>query len=517
MLNQLATDLLSLDIVWMADVLPYLVVGPLLGSTIGLGLWRQAVVTRVADVRASVFPVAFGVGVGLGLGQVASLQSAGVGAAALPHAGWLAMNTAVAVGGTYAVAGLGELWADVGSRMRRKRTAWTAAISMSGFVFTFVLWVSEKLRQAFYAGGWAMAGRALFNDIDWAIPAVLAAVLAGAVLCVSLAGGRSPVAPTWLLEVDETLPWPGPGRSMLKVTLISAGLAGTAGALTTVGYRLISGTGHHVYIYIAVSVASAGGAALALSALAPRRGPGLALLATPTAAVVAAFGLLIAGAPQGMTPLVWAPVVPITAGMGLLVAMLAAVAACAGIRRSECAPTWSVVAVGGVLAVLLPVGAIAGQTGLTAFADSERVTERIGEGDAYVEVLTYQTAIAPEATTRLTAAMTEVAELSRDVSLSPEERAALLTGGPIADLRTLLDDMRALSFRDPLLVALHEELLTALDLRKQAWQDYAQSLMTDDPTQLTEANQLRAQADDHLAEWRSGRHRLENYNKSLID
>jgi hypothetical protein len=62
----------------LALVAAVLVAGPLLGGSVGLGLWRAALVQRVAGGSVRPARVAFGVAAGLLLGQVASLAQTGV-------------------------------------------------------------------------------------------------------------------------------------------------------------------------------------------------------------------------------------------------------------------------------------------------------------------------------------------------------------------------------------------------------------------------------------------------------
>ena len=82
----------------------------LLGSTVGLGLWRQSLVQRVAGGVVHVAPVASGVLIGSTFGLAASL--AGSGVAGVGGHSHLAVNlvTPLALcGATLIAAGLGEL------------------------------------------------------------------------------------------------------------------------------------------------------------------------------------------------------------------------------------------------------------------------------------------------------------------------------------------------------------------------------------------------------------------------
>ena len=97
----------------LGDSVAALVTGPLLGGSVGLGLWRAAVAGRLAGTGRHVGPVALGVAAGLLLGQLASLAGTGSGASGgLDHPAWLVVSAALGAGATALSAGLAQLGTD---------------------------------------------------------------------------------------------------------------------------------------------------------------------------------------------------------------------------------------------------------------------------------------------------------------------------------------------------------------------------------------------------------------------
>ena len=89
----------------LAALVAALVLGPLFGATVGIGLWRHALVARTCDRPPGTRPVALGVLAGALLGQITSLAGIGLGAPSLV----LLVPVALA-GTTVLLGGLGELW-----------------------------------------------------------------------------------------------------------------------------------------------------------------------------------------------------------------------------------------------------------------------------------------------------------------------------------------------------------------------------------------------------------------------
>ncbi len=165
----------------LAEVAADLLVGPLIGITVGLGLWRQILVRRVVGgTRPAITAVALGVGTGMVLGQVVSLGQAGTGTlGGLDNPGWLLVTGVLAMGATVVMAGLGELWGDAAPRIRSARGSWMPAALLGGVLFAAVLWAAATLQNVLDWGGWTLAGAALIAVLGTAPPATAALILAG--------------------------------------------------------------------------------------------------------------------------------------------------------------------------------------------------------------------------------------------------------------------------------------------------------------------------------------------------
>ena len=209
---------------WSLYVAAY-VAGPLLAGSVGLGLCRAALVSRVGGASASPVPVALGVAGGVMAGQASTLASSGIGVAALSPAAWLPLFGLVAAAGTILVAGLGEMLADAAPTFRRARTSWLAALLVTATVFAALLWVGTRL-EAPLAVGWDGVRAWLVTELgSWLV------ITAGAMAAVADAWGlwadRSRrLAPAWLLERGTPQPWPSAGRGALRQALVTGLVAG---------------------------------------------------------------------------------------------------------------------------------------------------------------------------------------------------------------------------------------------------------------------------------------------------
>jgi hypothetical protein len=209
------------------------------------------------------------------LGHVTSLGNTGLGVPS-QHPGWVVVGAVLAVGSTYAVVGLGELWSEVEPRMRRPLGGWLAAVLVSSVIFGGALWLWELLREAFQEG-WLLASGVLVSEVGSAIPAAIAGLLAAAVLAAMILARPGAPAPPWLVEDDATVPWPAPQPAGFLV-LATGVLCGAVSAIMVVGHRIIGGATESADEAVALFWVVAGGpgaSALAMALLVPRRGPGL--------------------------------------------------------------------------------------------------------------------------------------------------------------------------------------------------------------------------------------------------
>ncbi|GAB3063771.1 hypothetical protein GCM10027053_28060 [Intrasporangium mesophilum] len=187
-------------------------VGAMLGTTLGLGLWRRSLVCRVTapgagaspSVRPDALRLAGGVFVGHALGGYASLgQVGGSTVTGLDHP-WVVLVSALAsAGATVVVAALGELATAVAPSVGR-RTYAALCVLLSTLAFVLVLWAATTLTQALDLGGWMLGSAATVTIV---VPLAVgwgALVLAVAVAAIAFAGSRLqrvPAAPPdWLLE-----------------------------------------------------------------------------------------------------------------------------------------------------------------------------------------------------------------------------------------------------------------------------------------------------------------------------
>ncbi|WP_103959902.1 hypothetical protein [Nonomuraea solani] len=300
----------------LALVVPAVTVGLLLGSSVGLGLWRATLLTRTPTTGPRPDPVtggttgetagggagkatdgaagsaaagmaggvAGGVAVGLVVGQVVGLPQTGLEPSwTILVVGWAGF------GATVLSAGLGELWADAAPALSR-RASWVIALAVNWVLFGVVLWLAGQLELVLDQGGWEVA-RMWFTSMPGTWPA-LAAI--GALALVSAWGlvvsrRRGVLMPRWLLETGEPSPWPvRPVGGVLGVAMV----AGVVSALVCLVFGLVMGPVdtdaariQRFFTYLWIVAAAVVAAALA----APRRAR---LLAGPLAGLVGGVGYL---------------------------------------------------------------------------------------------------------------------------------------------------------------------------------------------------------------------------------
>src|SRR5213078_3074348 len=160
----------------LALVAAVLVTGPLLGGSIGLGLWRAALVQRVAGGSVRPAQVALGVAAGLVLGQVASLAQTGTGfLGGVTHPPTLALVALGGLGATMLAAGLGELCADAAPAARGARGSWLLALTVSSVLFATALWLAGSLELTLDQGNWLITRTWLVTVVGaWPVLAAVA-------------------------------------------------------------------------------------------------------------------------------------------------------------------------------------------------------------------------------------------------------------------------------------------------------------------------------------------------------
>jgi Zn-dependent protease with chaperone function len=290
----------------LGDSVAALVAGPLLGGSVGLGLWRAAVAGRVSGISRQVGPVALGVAAGLLLGQLASLAGTGAGATGgLHHPALLAVPAALGAGATVLSAGLAQLGTDAVPRLHR-RVALVAIVVIDGLVFASALWIGSTLQFVLDSSGLALARAWLVTLLP------SAGLVIGTVAVLALSAGWAlwartgrATAPAWMIEGGNPLAWPSGGiRARQWVTVALA--CGIAAEGCLVAFRFIAGPAasfgiqaQRYYLYIWVAAAAGGVCTLVLCRLDRARGAGLACLAAPLATLTAVAGFLVVNTALG--------------------------------------------------------------------------------------------------------------------------------------------------------------------------------------------------------------------------
>ena len=218
------------------------VLGPLLAGSVGLGVWRAALVRRVSGRANPVGALAAGVGLGLVVGEATSLQQWAFGWSDLRNPAWYLVIGSAGAGAVLLSSALGELWADLAPRIPGIKGSWVVAVVVNTAVFSVVLWAAGLFVLAADNGGWVFARTdLLFNLTGWPVAAV---VLGIAVLSLAslLAGRGTPgTVPRWLVEDDQQVDWVRPRRLSPSVLLACGLAAGLLAVGVIVAVRLVEG------------------------------------------------------------------------------------------------------------------------------------------------------------------------------------------------------------------------------------------------------------------------------------
>ena len=361
-----------------------LLAGPLLGGSVGLGLWRAVLVGRVTGGPVRPAPVALGVAAGLVLGEVSSLASTGTESlGGVTHPPVLVVDALVGLGATALVAGLAELWADAAPAARTARGSWLLALALSSVVFAFALWVGGTLELALDQGGWLVARSWLVTVLGTGPAMAAVTVLAGSAAGALLAARPGAPTPAWLLERGERRPWPAAGRGGLAEAAVPAAVVGLVAAAAMVALRVAAGPAltdaakeERFYTFVWVAAAGAAAVTLALALRRPGRGLGVAALAGPLACLVAVAGFVAMNTvlggrlSAGFVVLVARP--PLALGL-VLVVLVASAGLLAWRPGAREASVWPAAAALGLVAVL---AVVAGRGTLVGFGSIPEVPAR---------------------------------------------------------------------------------------------------------------------------------------------
>jgi Zn-dependent protease with chaperone function len=282
-------------------LLASLLLGPVLGASVGLSVWREALFGRVSGEARDIGPVATGVGIGLVAGQAASLSHGATGlTGSLTHPGWLLVSAVAGAGVTVLSAGLAQLWADAAPRLGSLRTCWIAALVVNAVLFTVLLWSTSLFQRAADGGGWALGRSELALNLSaWPMFWTVLGLGAAAVLPAVLAR-RAHTVPDWLVEGTGGDPWPRGGSRDLAAAALTALASGLFATGVIVTYRMVAGAASTAEAVVDRTLAYqwviALAAAVAVAVVISRdriRGPGLGAVVVPLAATVGSAGWLV--------------------------------------------------------------------------------------------------------------------------------------------------------------------------------------------------------------------------------
>lgn len=220
--------LLDVPVAGLVALIGALLLGPLFGATVGVGLWRDALAARSSGRRPGTGLVALGVLAGGLLGQLASLAGVGLGALQL-----LLLVPLALAGTTVLVGGLGELWVQGIGRTRRPAAVWGPAALLGAATATAALWAAPQAQLALDGSGWALLAAWLTAPGALVLPGVVAVLLAGAAAW-TLRPARDGSVPGWW---GPSGPAGTPGRGAVLVGLV----AGLAGGIVLFVHRTLAG------------------------------------------------------------------------------------------------------------------------------------------------------------------------------------------------------------------------------------------------------------------------------------
>jgi hypothetical protein len=491
--------------VW-AYAVPAVLVGPVMGASVGLALWRLALigtVTATVTMPRAARRVAAGVFMGFLVGQAASLATVGTGTMIGARTPLPAIIGAVALAGTtFVVAGLGMLAADRAGRLSARGFA-ASAVATSGTLFALMLWAATTLTRALDLGGWSFAVRVALELLTQ--PGATAVVLAlalsvGAILALPAGGGP----PGWAFEGDAPeSATRRAGTVRARPPLVVGPVAGLAAALSILVFRLTAGPAttfeqqaqrFDVYIWVFAGAGMAAG--LSLLVLCGLRGAGLGLLAAPIASAVAALGFVLVNTAFGGIPTLEFIAAVGLPGLSLGVLLLLVGASTAAFLSPPSAarpPLPLLVLVAAILASAVTFGAISARDMV-----SPPPPPILSEG---MSVPDYIGSYAPSVASRLFEIDQAGAVIDADARLSPPERAQRIRAELATPVADLLGEAEALVLVDDGIVRTHAVLVSGLEGTGRAFENFARAYETGDSVLFLQTRTDRAAAQQLLLDW----------------
>lgn len=512
------------------------VLGPMLAGSVGLALWRSALMVRVGGSQVPVVRVASGVGLGLVLGEVVSLRQVGVATlTGTSSPAWLVLTGVAGAGAVVVSASLAHLWADHAPWIPRRLT-WTVALSVNGVLFSVLLWASTQFQSSMEMGGWPLARQVLLSptlSTWWVVGGV---VLLGAFSTLAMSsrvGGAA--APAWLVK-GASVPWPV-APPMLRRTVLVSLAAGATGAVALVAFRLVAGpttdpglTFQRFQSYQWLAASTGAAVLMTLAVLDRRRGPGAAMAWGPAGALIVMAGFLVMNTALGGRPdmLMLKEFLRPTLSLWLYISLLLAPAALLVPQLTPHRPprlslarraapyvlTLTLPLLGAGLALAARDVLVGTGTQAIGTAEDSNTARHLGLA---MELADYESETTPDIERTFTAAFTKADMVLADPSLTVETRREMLTKDVLAPMQALTSRTAQVQLEHPNMIDAHHHAQQALDLAVERLELYIAAEESPDPAQEDTLAALGERESEHWDAWASKRRSVFEEVRPLLE
>jgi Zn-dependent protease with chaperone function len=278
-----------------------LLVGPVTGLAVGVGLWRQAMIDHVTGETTWPGGAVFGVVAGLVIGQTIRLDDLGV-----DEPIWSSVPVAVLIGAAAVLlsAGTGRLWADAAARLPGGPRSWWIGFVVNALIFAVSLWALQwvpVVLEAASVGGFALTDLAItFGTLVGPVFYLTVVPLVAATAAMVWRRRHLPT-PQWLVD------GPAPDWSMsarepsLSWALLAGAIPGLLAAAAVHVHRIIAGRPvtdddriSRYVLWLVVGALVALIVSFVTVVTVPRSGAAVGLVTGSVAAIVAALGIVAA-------------------------------------------------------------------------------------------------------------------------------------------------------------------------------------------------------------------------------
>ncbi|WP_125611269.1 M56 family metallopeptidase [Specibacter cremeus] len=525
-----------------ADLAAALLTGPLIGTAVGLALWRSAAMTRAAGGQAGVRDrtaarAAAGVGVGFAIGHVASLGQIGSQPADVLLDPWIVVAMVLGAGTVVLSAGLGDVWADALRGLRHPWQAWGTALAANMVLFTAAAWIWGRIQLSLEDLGWVAARIWLVTGLAEPVLVSAIAVVAGVAAVGLLRRSRNAARPlpSWLFDGPAIVPSAGVRPAVRSIRFAESSRAAIAcglacGTLTTavlVARRVLAGPAdtdavREDRLWTSIWVCAAAWCAVSIAAMLSRSRAGAATsvvggfiaAATGVAGFVALNTALGGSLTWQFVGFVLWPAI----GLGFVLALIA------GALAAALPPPWRpragrglalTVVAGAAALVLGTVVVIAGRSFTGSFAEAigsaaGQVAGSTAAVDDAAEAQWYTTQLAPAVIDAYSGVLAQVQTAEGMVGQDPAGAMTILQLEVIPALSDLETAARAFVPTSKAVSTVHADLLAAIPLTREEFTQVANAITNGDRAAADLALQLRAQERQLWKRWLDGVERLKS-------